>query len=359
MVYQMSQSSQKKKKTAVVSEAKNITFANWTSLIKPTNFTSEDVDANTKVFKIEPLERGFGTTFANCLRRILLSSLQGAAITSVKIEGVDHEFTTIPGVREDVTDVILNIKQIVVKYGGSDTKRLALQVTGPCVVTAGMIETPHDVEVINKDFVICNLGKGATLNMEFTVKTGKGYVACNENRRNDMPLGVIPVDSIHSPIRRVAFKVENSRVGSDTEYDKLFLTIETNGSLDPELALGLAAKIMQDQLQSFIGFDTAEEARHAEEEKIKFDVNLLRKVDDLELSVRSQNCLKNDNIIYIGDLVTKTESEMLRTPNFGRKSLNEIKELLASMNLKFGMEIDAWPPENIEELIKRYEEQLS
>lgn len=354
----MSQAAQKKKKN-VATEAKNIISANWTSLMKPSSFVAEEVAPNTKEFKVEPLEKGFAITFANSIRRILLSSLQGAAITTVKIEGVDHEFATIPGVREDVTDVVLNLKQVVIKYGSPEQKRMHLKVTGPCVVTAGMIEAPADVEIINADHVICTLDKNATLNMEFTVKTGKGYVASNENRRHDTPLGIIPIDSIYSPVRRVTFKVENSRVGSETEYDKLFLIVETDGSLDPELALGLAAKIMQEQLQVFIGFDPVEDAKQAEEEKLKFDINLLRKVDDLELSVRSQNCLKNDNIIYIGDLVTKTEAEMLRTPNFGRKSLNEIKELLSSLNLKFGMEIDAWPPENIEDLIKKHEEQLS
>ncbi len=355
----MSQAVQKVKKNSSHEGARNIISANWTALIKPSQFSAEKINDTTSIFKVEPLERGFGITFANSIRRILLSSLQGAAITSVKIEGIDHEFTTIPGVREDVTDVILNVKQTVVKYGGVDPKRVSLKATGPCVVTAGMIQSSHDIEIVNKDHVICTLDKNSTVNMEFTVNTGKGYVPANENRKTDTPLGVIPVDSIYSPIKRVTFKVENSRVGSETEYDKLFITVETNGSVEPDLALGLAAKIMQDQLQVFIGFDTTEDIRESEEEKLPYDLNLLRKVDDLELSVRSQNCLKNDNIIYIGDLVVKTEGEMLKTPNFGRKSLNEIKELLSSMNLRFGMEVAGWPPENIEEIIKKYEEQLS
>lgn len=338
--------------------AKNIIAANWASLIKPSDYTIDNINSRTSTFKIEPLERGFGVTLANSIRRILMSSLQGAAITSMKIEGADHEFSSLPGVKEDITDIVLNVKQIVLKYGGTDTKRVSLKASGPCVVTAGMIETSHDIEVINTDHVICTLDKDSKLDMEFTVETGKGYVSANDNRSSDTPLGVIPVDSIFTPIKRVTYKVDHSRVGSDTEYDKLFLTIETDGSLTPDLALGLAAKIIQDQLTIFIKFQDTHEEKEQQEEELPFDIQLLRKVDDLELSVRSQNCLKNDNIVYIGDLVVKTEAEMLKTPNFGRKSLNEIKELLASMNFRFGMEIQDWPPENIEEITKKYEEQL-
>ncbi|WP_038541563.1 DNA-directed RNA polymerase subunit alpha [endosymbiont of Acanthamoeba sp. UWC8] len=330
---------------------------NWTSLIKPTQYFLESISNNTAVFKVEPLERGFGVTLGNAIRRILLSSLQGAAIISVKVEGVDHEFSSVPGVREDVTDMILNIKSIVVKYGGNERKRMRLSAVGPCVVTAAMIQTVDDMEIINKDLVICHLDRDAKLDMEFSVGTGKGYITASENRYMEMPIGVIPVDSIFSPVKKVTFKVENSRVGSETEYDKLFLTIETNGSITPDLALSLAAKILQDQLQIFVNFDEVEEAIEIEEEKLPFDPQLLKKVDDLELSVRSHNCLKNDNIRYIGDLVVKTESEMLKTPNFGRKSLNEIKEVLSAMGLKFGMDIVGWPPENVEELVRKYEEQ--
>ena len=337
--------------------AKNIISGNWTSLIKPTQYFLESISNNTAVFKVEPLERGFGVTLGNAIRRILLSSLQGAAIISVKVEGVDHEFSSVPGVREDVTDMILNIKSIVVKYGGNERKRMRLSAVGPCVVTAAMIQTVDDMEIINKDLVICHLDRDAKLDMEFSVGTGKGYITASENRYMEMPIGVIPVDSIFSPVKKVTFKVENSRVGSETEYDKLFLTIETNGSITPDLALSLAAKILQDQLQIFVNFDEVEEAIEVEEEKLPFDPQLLKKVDDLELSVRSHNCLKNDNIRYIGDLVVKTESEMLKTPNFGRKSLNEIKEVLSAMGLKFGMDIVGWPPENVEELVRKYEEQ--
>ena len=339
--------------------ARNIFSANWTSLIKPIGYVQKPVETNVSTFVIEPLENGMATTLGNALRRVLLSSLQGAAVSSLKIEGVVHEYSSIPGVREDVSDLILNVKQIAIKYGGTDRKKMNLKVTGPCSVTAGMIEVPHDVEIINSDLVLCTLDKNAKLNIEFHVGTGKGYISADENRKAETPLGVIPIDSIFSPVKRVIFRAENSRVGSETEYDKLHLTIQTNGTLSPELALGFSAKILQDQLQTFISFNDIEEADDAEEEKLPFDINLLRRVDDLELSVRSQNCLKNDNITYIGDLVVKTEAEMLKTPNFGRKSLNEIKELLSSMNLRFGMEVSAWPPENVEELLKKYEEQLN
>ncbi|MCE2993785.1 MAG: DNA-directed RNA polymerase subunit alpha [Alphaproteobacteria bacterium] len=346
-------------KNASEDGAKNIISGNWLTLIKPSEYLTQEVNANCSIFKIEPLERGFGITLGNSLRRILLSSLQGAAVTSIKIEGVEHEYTTIPGVKEDVVDVVLNMKQVVVKYGGTEKKKLRLKASGAGFVTAGMIETPHDVEIVNKDLVICTLDKNANVSMELTVQTGRGYRSANENRSEDLALGVIPIDSIFSPVKRVTFKVENSRVGSDTEYDKLLLTIETNGALSPELSLGLSAKIIQDQLQIFIGFQDVEDIKEVEEEKLPFDVHLLRRVDDLELSVRSHNCLKNDNITYIGDLVVKTEGEMLKTPNFGKKSLNEIKELLVSMGLRFGMEVAGWPPENTEELIKKYEDQLS
>lgn len=347
-----------KKQVMNQEQARAVVAANWNSLIKPADYKEKQVTEFASTFEIEPLEKGYGATFGNSFRRFLLSSLRGAAISSLRIEGVDHEFSTIPGVREDVTEVVLNIKQVVVKYAGSEKRRMQLKATGPCVVTAGMIETTNDIEIINKDHIICHLDKGSKLSMDFVVTTGKGYKSAADNREEDTPLGVIPIDAIYTPVKRVSYKIDNSRVGSDTEYDKLFLTIETNGSITPDLALGLAAKIMQDQLQVFITFSTAEQSQEKEEEKLPFDIQLLKKVDDLELSVRSHNCLKNDNITYIGDLVVKTEAEMLKTPNFGRKSLNEIKELLTSMNLRFGMEVAGWPPENIEELIKRYEEQL-
>jgi DNA-directed RNA polymerase subunit alpha len=332
---------------------------NWQALIKPKQLSIESGDdpARTATAVAEPLERGFGLTLGNALRRVLLSSLQGAAVTSVQIEGVLHEFSSLPGVLEDITDIVLNIKGIALRMHGEGPKRMRLRASGPGEVRAQMIELPHDIEIMNPDHLICTLDSGAKIAMEMTVETGKGYVAGTQNRPEDAPIGLIPVDALFSPVRKVSYRVENTRVGQVTDYDKLSMRIETNGAVTPEDAVALAARILQDQLQLFINF---EEPRAASEEErpadLPFNKNLLRKVDELELSVRSANCLKNDNIVYIGDLVQKTEADMLRTPNFGRKSLNEIKEVLAQMGLHLGMEIANWPPENIEELAKRLEE---
>ncbi|GGC54919.1 DNA-directed RNA polymerase subunit alpha [Siccirubricoccus deserti] len=332
---------------------------NWRSLIRPEKLGVEvgaDPD-RTATIVAEPLERGFGMTLGNALRRVLLSSLQGAAVTALRIDGVLHEFSSIQGVREDVTDLVLNVKQLAIRMQGEGPKRLALTATGPGEVTAGQIQTTGDIEIANPDLVICTLDDGAKLSMELTVGTGKGYVPAAMNRPEDAPIGLIPVDAIYSPVRRVAYRVEPTRVGQVTDYDKLVMNIETDGTVAPEDAVALAARILQDQLQLFINFDEPRE-RKVEEERddLPFNRNLLRKVDELELSVRSANCLKNDNIVYIGDLVQKTEQEMLRTPNFGRKSLNEIKEVLASMGLGLGMTVTGWPPENIEDLAKKLEE---
>lgn len=332
---------------------------NWLELIKPNKVDVErnKTNANAGKVVVEPLERGFSLTLGNALRRILLSSLQGAAVTAVKIAGVQHEFSTIEGVREDVTDVILNIKAIAVRMHAEGPKRMRINAEGPCEVTAGMIEAGADIEIMNPDLVICTLDKGAKLEMEMTVNTGKGYRPASQNRPEDAPVGLIPVDSIFSPIRKVSYDVEDTRVGQITDYDKLTLNIETNGVITPEDAIAYAARIMQDQLQVFINFEEPKEAKVSrEEESLPFNRNLLKKVEELELSVRSANCLKNDNIIYIGDLVQKSESEMLRTPNFGRKSLNEIKEVLTIMGLHLGMQIEGWPPENIEELAKKMDD---
>jgi DNA-directed RNA polymerase subunit alpha len=332
---------------------------NWQALIKPNKLTVEPGQdpARAATVVAEPLERGFGLTLGNALRRILLSSLQGAAVSSIQIEGVLHEFSSIPGVREDVTDIVLNIKALGLRLHGEGPKRIRLKATGPGEVTAAMIETGPDIEVMNPGLVICTLDQGAKIGMEMTVEAGKGYVPASQNRPEDAPIGLIPVDALFSPVRKVAYKVDNTRVGQVTDYDKLSMRVETNGAVTPEDAVALAARILQDQLQLFINFD---EPQHATEEDrasdLPFNKNLLRKVDELELSVRSANCLKNDNIVYIGDLVQKSEAEMLRTPNFGRKSLNEIKEVLAQMGLHLGMEIPGWPPENIEDLAKRLEE---
>jgi DNA-directed RNA polymerase subunit alpha len=335
---------------------------NWLELIKP-NKVDVERGSNSQTYGkvvVEPLERGFGLTLGNALRRVLLSSLQGAAVTAVKIAGVQHEFSTVEGVREDVTDIVLNIKAIAVRMHVEGPKRMRLVAEGPCEVTAGMIEAGADIEIMNPDLVICTLDKGAKLEMEMTVNTGKGYRPASGNRPEDAPVGLIPVDSIFSPVRKVSYEVEDTRVGQITDYDKLNLTIETNGVISPEDAVAYAARILQDQLQVFINFEEPKEAKASrEEESLPFNRNLLKKVEELELSVRSANCLKNDNIVYIGDLVQKSESEMLRTPNFGRKSLNEIKEVLTVMGLHLGMQIEGWPPENIEDLAKKMADPFS
>ena len=325
---------------------------NWQDLIKPTTLSAQQVVPGLKAtMVIEPLERGFGTTLGNALRRVLLSSLQGGAVTAVKIDGVLHEFSSIPGVREDVPEIILNIKGLALRVSSELPQKIYLNVTGPAVVTAAQITTNQSVEVLNPDLVICTLEAGASVNMEMTVTTGRGYVTAAENRPEDCPIGLLPIDSIYSPVKSVIYKVVNARVGQQTDYDKLYLTVETNGVVSPEDATALAARILQEQLKAFINFEEPEEATLEEKiAELPFNKHLLQKVDDLELSVRSANCLKNDNIIYIGDLVQKTEAEMLRTPNFGRKSLNEIKELLANMDLHLGMQVEGWPPENVEAL---------
>ena len=332
---------------------------NWQELIKPTKLEINPGHDPQRFATVvaEPLERGFGLTLGNALRRVLLSSLQGGAVNSVQIDGVLHEFSSITGVREDVTDVILNIKEIAIRMHVEGPKRLVLRRDGPGVITAGDIEQIADVEILNPELVLCTLDEGAEIRMEFTVSTGKGYVAADRNRPEDAPIGLIPVDSLFSPVKKVSYKVENTREGQILDYDKLTLTVETDGSINPDDAVAYAARILQDQLQVFVNFE--EPKREVVEEKgpeLEFNAALLKKVDELELSVRSANCLKNDNIVYIGDLIQKTEAEMLRTPNFGRKSLNEIKEVLAQMGLHLGMEVTNWPPENIEELAKRFED---
>ena len=332
---------------------------NWQELTRPNKLevTSGDDPKRFATVIAEPLERGFGLTLGNALRRILLSSLQGAAITAVHIDGVLHEFSSIPGVREDVTDLVLNIKDIAVKMQGDGPKRMVLKKTGPGKVTAGDINTVGDVQILNPQLTLCTLDDGAEIRMEFTVNTGKGYVAADANRTEDSPIGLIPIDSLYSPVRKVSYRVENTREGQNLDLDKLTMQVETNGALTPEDAIAFSARILQDQLNVFVNF---EEPRREESTpaipELAFNPALLKKVDELELSVRSANCLKNDNIVYIGDLIQKTEAEMLRTPNFGRKSLNEIKEVLAQMGLHLGMEVSGWPPENIDELAKRFEE---
>ena len=333
---------------------------NWTDLIKPSklDIASGANPARQATVVAEPLERGFGLTLGNALRRILLSSLQGAAVTSIQIEGVLHEFSSIPGVREDVTDVVLNVKGMALRMHSDGPKRITLTATGPGEVTASQIETGPDIEIMDPDHVLMTLDQGARVVMEMTVESGKGYVPAAQNRAADAPIGLIPVDALFAPVKKVSYHVGNARVGERTDLDRLTMEIETNGAMTPEDSVALAARILQDQLQLFVNFEEPQTVQKVEEvdDELEFNRNLLRKVDELELSVRSANCLKNDNIVYIGDLVQKTEAEMLRTPNFGRKSLNEIKEVLAQMGLHLGMEIQSWPPENIEDLAKRLEE---
>ncbi len=332
---------------------------NWQELIKPSQLTIEPGDDPTRRATVvaEPLERGYALTLGNALRRILLSSLRGSAVTALQIDNVLHEFSSIPGVHEDVTDIVLNLKSMALRMHGEGPKRMTLSAKGPGEVKVEAIEVGHDIEILNPELVICTLDDGAKISMEMVVESGKGYVMASQNRPEDAPVGLIPVDALYTPVKKVACRVENTRVGQVTDFDKLSMDIETNGTVTPEDAIGLAARILQDQLQLFVNF---EEPTRVEHEEIHvepgFNAHLIRKVDELELSVRSANCLKNDNINYIGDLVQKTEAEMLRTPNFGRKSLNEIKEVLGTMGLHLGMEIDNWPPENVDELVKRLDE---
>ncbi len=334
---------------------------NWQELIKPTQLEVKPGanPATQATVVAEPLERGFGLTMGNALRRVLMSSLQGAAITSVQIDNVLHEFSTIAGVREDVTDIVLNLKGVALSMEVDGPKHLSISAKGPMVLTAGDISESAGIEVLNKDHVICQLDDGADLFMELTVNTGKGYVAADKNRPEDAPIGLVPIDAIYSPVRKVSYDVQPTREGQVLDYDKLTLKLETDGSISPEDAVAFAARILQDQLSIFVNFDEPEAAgRQEEEDGLEFNPLLLKKVDELELSVRSANCLKNDNIVYIGDLIQKTEAEMLRTPNFGRKSLNEIKEVLSGMGLHLGMDVEDWPPENIEDLAKKFEDQF-
>jgi DNA-directed RNA polymerase subunit alpha len=332
---------------------------NWQELIKPQKLqvTPGSNAISSATFVAEPLERGFGLTLGNALRRMLLSSIQGAAVTAIQIDGVLHEFSSIPGVREDVTDIVLNIKDIAIRMQGDGPKRVTLRKTGPGTVTAGDIQVVGDIAILNPDLVICTLDQGADIRIELTINTGKGYVPADKNRPEDAPIGLIPVDSLYSPVKRVSYRVENTRSGQILDYDKLSMTVDTDGSVTPEDAVAYAARIIQDQLQIFLNFEEPRKAETAPAiPELAFNPALLKKVDELELSVRSANCLKNDNIVYIGDLIQKSEAEMLRTPNFGRKSLNEIKEVLAQMGLHLGMDVTGWPPENIEDLAKRFEE---
>lgn len=331
----------------------------WKDIIKPYKLQvkkREDNNYSAKIV-IEPLAKGFGVTIGNALRRTLLSSISGSAVTSVKIYGVLHEFSTCPGVLEDVSEILLNLKGLVIKKTTDASKRVTLKVTGPCDVTAGMIQTDSTVEILNPEYKICTLADGAEFNMEMVITSGKGYVPAKDLSDEDSVsvVGEIQLDAFYSPIRNVAYHVENTRVGHDTNYDKLEIEVETNGAITPEEAVSVSAKILQDQFKQLVNFEDNEvqEEQVVEEKEVQFNKYLLIRIDELELSVRSMNCLKNDNIVYIGDLVRRSENDMLKTPNFGRKSLNEIKEILTKFGLTLGMNIPGWPPESIEELSQK------
>ncbi len=327
-------------------------FRNWRDLIRPREV---EIDERTKSetyaeFSCEPLERGFGVTVGNSLRRILLSSIMGAAVTKIKIEGAVHEFTSLPEVKEDVTDMVLNIKELRLKLHSEETETVEIDAEGPATVTAGDIDTGHNVEVLNPDHVIATVGEDGHLQMELTVEQGRGYVPAEENKSEDDPLGMIPVDSLFSPIRKVNYQVSHARVGQRTDYDKLELEVWTDGSVVPEDAVAYAAKILKEQMTIFINFDeTLEPPPQQEEEEPDFNEDLLKPIEELELSVRSFNCLQTAGIEYVGDLVQKTDAELLKTKNFGRKSLKEIKDILAQLDLELGTKLENWPPKDLEE----------
>jgi DNA-directed RNA polymerase subunit alpha len=321
---------------------------NWTEIIKPKRLEvdSETHDRYYGKFSCEPLERGFGTTLGNAIRRVLLSSLRGSAITAVRIKDVFHEFSAIPGVFEDVTEILLNLKQVRLKMLGDGMKILRLEAKGEREITAGDIVTDGTVEILNPDHHIASLAQDGQLLLEMTAKTGKGFVPAESNKEEDQPIGYIPLDASFSPIRKVNYVVTQARVGQRTDYDKLTLEVWTDGSLSPENAVGYAAKILKEHLTMFINFEEEPEGleERALEEPPTFNENLYRSVNELELSVRAANCLRNANIRYIGELVQKTEQEMLKTKNFGRKSLNEIKEILVEMGLNLGMKLENFSP---------------
>jgi DNA-directed RNA polymerase subunit alpha len=332
-------------------------YKNWRDLIRPRDvrIDSESRSNTYSKFVCEPLERGFGITLGNALRRVLLSSLQGAAVTAVKIEGALHEFTTLPDVKEDVTDIILNLKALRIRSTADGLSTTTLKVSGPKNVTAADLVCPAGIEILNPDQHIATIGENGRLLIESYIKTGRGYVQAEENKFEGLSADAIPIDANFSPVRRVAFQVTNARVGQRTDYDRLTLEIWTDGTVVPEDALAYAAKIIKEQVTIFINFEEGLEPPEVkeEEESEEFNENLLRSVDELELSVRSANCLQNANIRLIGELVQKTEAEMLKTKNFGRKSLKEIKEILAEMGLTLGMKLDNWPPKQLREKMEQ------
>jgi DNA-directed RNA polymerase subunit alpha len=330
----------------------------WTSLIRPERVLFEKIGHNLEKVVISPLERGFGTTIGNALRRLLLSSIRGSAIIAVRIPGVLHEFSSIPGVKEDMVNIVLNLKATKIKLNSDQRKQISVRLVGPQVVTAKSFEIDDQVIILNPSQHICTITDEREVEMTIICENGKGYMpadALRENEQGEIVNGTIWIDAIFSPINKVSFKVDEARVGQKIGYDKLVIHLESSGALSCEMAIGLAAKILQDQLETFISFDIdVQEEANIKESKPPFDTAMLKKVSELDMSVRSQNCLKNANIVYIGDLVIKTEAEMLKTPNFGRKSLTEIRVILSSLGLQFGMTVPEWPPENLEDLAQQY-----
>jgi len=326
----------------------DLMYMNWRELIKPRGIEITDSTTSYAKFVCEPLERGFGITIGNALRRILLSSLYGAAVVSVKADNVMHEFTAIPGVLEDMSEIVLNLKEVRLRMSDPGPRVLRIEASGECEVKAGDIISDGGVEILNPEHHIATLSKDAKLDMAMTAKAGKGYVPADMNKEENDPIGTIPIDAVFSPIKRVNYVVGNARVGQRTDYDKLTLEVWTDSTVMPEDAVAYAAKILKEQMNIFINFDEEvepePEPEGEEEEEKPLNENLYRSVDELELSVRSANCLKNANIRYIGGLVQKTEAEMLKTKNFGRKSLNEIKEVLVEMGLTLGMKVDGYVP---------------
>lgn len=321
---------------------------NWRTLIKPKGLVVDKESATDRFgkFTLEPLERGYGVTLGNSLRRILLSSLQGAAITAVKLEGAQHEFMSLPDVKEDGTDIVLNLKEVGIRLHEGQQKTAYINKQGPCEVLARDIQGDSSIEILDPEHHICTVAEGGVFRAELTIRRGRGYVPASQFREEGQPVGTIPIDAMFSPIRKVNYNVTNARVGQQTDYDKLVMEVTTNGAVSPEDALGIAAKILKEQFSIFINFpeDVEPEIPEMEEKSDRLNENLLRSVEELELSVRSANCLANANIRLIGDLVQRTESEMLKTKNFGRKSLKEIKEILGEMGLSLGMKLENWPP---------------
>jgi len=328
----------------------------WRDLIKPktVEFDEKELTPSYGKFSAEPLERGYGITVGNSLRRILLSSLQGAAITALRVDGALHEFTSVTDVVEDVTDIVLNLKEVVLKAAQARTYTVRIDKEGPGPVHARDIQLVDGLQVLNPDHVIATLDKKGPLAMELTVNVGRGYVPAERNKTPAMSIGTIPIDALFSPIRKVNYTVTNARVGQQTDYDKLTLEVWTNGAVRPQDGVAYAAKILKEQLSIFINFEETEETQYASagSEEEPLNENLFRSVDELELSVRSANCLQNANIQLIGELVQRTEQDMLKTKNFGRKSLKEIKEILQNMGLALGMKIDNWP-----QMLERWKQQ--